>query len=183
MLTLEHADWRRILVASAVTMVALPSLWLMNRDDGSGAPNVATAGVVVSPDATGARSDDERRTDLALGIAGGAFLEGPSRIVDDGEADPADSVVAIAVPAPSSGAVVNARATYRSTFADPRSCLVRGAPYAARITVTNLDNGRRTTCTATVSPVGSRDDVVLHTSTFVEIANLTDAPVPVELNW
>lgn len=180
-LRFEHADRRRMLMASAITMVALPSLLLMSRhDDSAGAPNLATAGVAVAPDAPTTEPNDT--SPPAMGVAGGAFLEPPDHVVEQ-QTHEVDPRIVIAVPAPRAGTSSFARATFKSTFSDPGSCLVLGAPYAARITVTNLDNGRQTSCIATVSPAGSRDDVVLHTSAFLQIADLTASPVPVEINW
>jgi hypothetical protein len=49
--------------------------------------------------------------------------------------------------------------------------------------VTNLDNSRFTTCTASISPAGILDSVVMHTDAFLVIADLVDAPVPVVISW
>jgi hypothetical protein len=180
-LRLEHADWRRMVMASAITLVALPSLWLMNRNDDSGAPNLAAAGVAVGADHATAGSPDVTPPP-AIGSSSGAFMESPSDVLATDIPD-GDDRIAIAVPAPKPGTSSFGRATFRSTFPDPATCIVKGAPYAATVTITNLDNGRTTSCTASVSPVGSPDAVVLHTAAFVQIADLTDSPVPVELNW
>jgi hypothetical protein len=181
-LRFEHADRRRMVTASVLTVIALPSLWLMTRDDDSRVPHVATAGVVVAADGSGAVADADPVPPRAMGTAGGAFLEPPGEIIATDTPDP-DTRVVIAVQAPPAGDSVFTRASYRSTITDSGACLVAAAPYATKVTVTNLDNGRSTTCLATISPVGSRHDVVLHTSRFVQIADLTDSPVPVELNW
>jgi hypothetical protein len=181
-LRIEHADRRRMVTASVLTLIALPSLWLMTRDHESRSPQVATAGVVVAADASGATAETDPAPPLAMGTAGGAFLEAPDGVIAS-DAPARDTRVVIAVQAPPAGTSVFARASYRSTISDPGTCLVAGAPYATTVTITNLDNGRRTTCVASLSPVGSRHDAVLHTSRFVEIANLTDSPVPVEITW
>jgi len=44
----DYPERRRLLFAAILTLVALPALWLMSRDEGSGAPNVATAGIAVA---------------------------------------------------------------------------------------------------------------------------------------
>ncbi len=49
--------------------------------------------------------------------------------------------------------------------------------------MTNLDNSRSVKCTASVSPAGLLDSVVMHTDAFLVIADLADAPVPVEISW
>ena len=62
-------------------------------------------------------------------------------------------------------------------------CQVKDAPFGSRVTVTNLDNSRSMTCTASVSPAGILDSVVVHVDAFLSIADLADAPVPVEISW
>jgi hypothetical protein len=169
----NYPERRRLLLATAVSLVALPALWLMSRDDGSGAPNIATAGVVIE---NGTRSDTtEISTDDddvgGLGEHDPVFLDGPA-------AQPG-AVGEIAVPAPPREEVRLASATYHSTVGR-RSCLVPFVPSGTRLTLVNLDNNRRTTCVAIYSPASEVEDVVLHTDTFLELADLTDAPIPVE---
>jgi hypothetical protein len=62
-------------------------------------------------------------------------------------------------------------------------CQVKDAPFGSKVTVTNLDNSRSTTCTASISPAGILDSVVMHTDAFLVIADLVDAPVPVVISW
>ena len=45
----------------------------------------------------------------------------------------------------------------------------------------NLANNRSVTCTTVLAP-GGTGDVVLHTSAFASIADLTDAPISVEIH-
>jgi hypothetical protein len=185
-LRLDLGDRRRVALASAITVIALPSLWLMSRNEESGAPNVATAGVVVapaddSPDesvaavTTTAPVPDAQRGH-AMGDPGAAFLDGPP-------ADPSDGVVAIAVPQDAAGRYMSGTATYRSSVPGTGTCLIGTTAPAKEVTVTNLDNGRSITCRTSVAALNSPDDVVLHTDAFRLIADLTDAPVPVELSW
>jgi len=183
----DGADRRRVALVSVLTLLALPSLWLMSRDEPTAPATVAPGGVAVGETAdatTDASSDDPAAAsdptsvealdgtrssapEPALGTAGGAFLDAPEIVPDERPAD--DEPIAVAVPAPPPGSVAHGRASYRSTF--------------ARDNATNVDNGRRITCVASVNPAGSTDEVVLHTSQFTQIADLADAPVPVELSW
>lgn len=187
MLNLDRADRRRVVAASVVSLVALPSLWLMSRDDPTAPATVVGSGVVVGPESSDepAGADAARSyvasSSEALGSAGGAFLVQPE--VAPERPDTAGEPVTVAVPARSSAPSATGRATYRSTVPGESICLVTAAPFNARVTVTNVDNGRSITCVASMSPVGSRDDIVLHTASFTQIADLTDAPVPVELSW
>ena len=53
----------------------------------------------------------------------------------------------------------------------------------ATITVTNLDNSRSVQCVSSVGGAPPEETVVLATATFAQIADLTDAPVPVQITW
>jgi hypothetical protein len=168
----DHPERRRLLLATILTLVALPALWLMSRDDDSGAPNVATAGIAVAAgdDATGTSAST---ADGALGAAAPVFLEGPA-VRPSGIAE-------IAVPAAPRAEIRSSSATYRSTLT-PGSCLVPFVSTGTTLTIVNLDTNRSTTCVAIYSPASEVDDVVLHTGTFLDIADLTDAPIPVEFH-
>ncbi|TVR25494.1 MAG: hypothetical protein EA389_08790 [Ilumatobacter sp.] len=175
---MNGADRRRVVLASAITVLALPSLLLMNRDEPTGPATVAPGGIVVGP---GAAPETTPAPQRALGTAGGAYLQPPEIPAERPRA--ADEPLPIAVPAQRPGAFHSGRATYRSTIPGQSVCLVANAPQSARVTITNRDNGRSFTCIASVSSLGSRDDVVLHTDAFTRIADLTDAPIPVEITW
>ena len=169
----NYPERRRLLVATVMTLIALPALWLVSRDDGSAAPNVATAGVVVE---NGTRTE---ATDPSEGDDGPAGLGEHDPVFLDGPAAQPGAIGEIAVPAPPREEVRLASATYRSTVGR-RACLVPFVPTGTELTIVNLDNNRRTTCVAIYSPASEVDDVVLHTDTFLELADLTDAPIPVE---
>jgi hypothetical protein len=49
------------------------------------------------------------------------------------------------------------------------------------VSVTNLDNGRSITCVTSIAPFSQIADIVLHTDTFSLLADLTEAPITVEL--
>ena len=178
-----------MVVASAITVIALPSLWLMSRSGESGAPNVATAGVAL--DAAAPAPNPTTAPDAAASTAAEAATA-PSTVDLMGTGDdalaapptPAPSgTVRIAVaPGPDATSLVGS-ATYRSSIPSAGVCFVRDAPFGTLVTVTNRNNARSVTCRASVSPIGEVDDIVLHTDLFVEIADPTDAPIPVEIDW
>ncbi len=56
-----------------------------------------------------------------------------------------------------------------------------GVSSGTKITVVNLDNNRSVTCTTALSPGNAAGDLVMHTSAFATIADLTDAPISVEI--
>ena len=175
MFKFDLTDQRRLAVAAAITVIALPSLWLMSRSEEAGAPNVATAGVAIAPESESPTTADPGAVD-PMGSPGAAYLDGPP-------AATAAGVVVIAVAGDRPGTSVSGTASYRSTLPSESVCQVRDAPFGSRVTVTNLDNSRSMTCIASVSPAGIFDAVVVHTDAFLSIADLSDAPVPVEINW
>lgn len=180
-MNMDRADGRRVIVATIITLFALPSLWLMNRDDPSGPATVTPGGVTLSADSNLPEPTATAPRHQALGSVGGAYLSRPE--VAPERSRTAGEPIPVAVPAARPGQVVSERATYRGSIPDPRACLVADAPYSARVTITNVDNGRSYTCVASVSPLGTDDRVVLHTDAFTQIAHLSDAPIPVEITW
>ncbi|TFH19931.1 MAG: hypothetical protein E4H05_03490 [Acidimicrobiales bacterium] len=167
-MALTSPDRRRIMLASALTLVALPALWWANQSNSS-APNVATAGLAVADQTATSATNDGGARDVAP-----VFLEGPSGQVGAGLGQ-------IAVPAPPAIARITTTATFRSTLGSPSACMVPGVSSGQRVTVVNLDNNRSITCTAILAPTGAAGQLVMASELFAEIADLTDAPIPVEI--
>ncbi len=167
-MALTPPDRRRILLASALTLVALPALWWADQSD-SGAPNVATAGIAVVDQSTTRATPDADVSD-----ASPVFLDGPSGQVGAGLSE-------IAVPAPPAIARITTTATFRSTLGTAEACMIPGISSGQRLTVVNLDNNRSVTCTAILAPSTAGNQLVLAPELFAEIADLTDAPIPVEI--
>lgn len=166
-MALTHGDRRRILLVTALTVVALPALWWANTSNPS-APNVATAGIEVDAAAAPATTDNAANDDAAP-----VFLDGPSAQVGAG-------LTEIAVPTPPAIPRITTSATFRSDIGDS-ICRVVGIGGGVELTVVNLDNNRSVTCTTTIAPVGSTNELVLSSAQFAQIADLTDAPIPVEI--
>jgi hypothetical protein len=171
----DLTDQRRLAVAAAITVIALPSLWLTSRNDEVGAPNVATANVAISPEA-GSTNNRTPGIGDPMGSPGAAYLDGAPAATSPG-------TILIAIPSEAPGTSVSGTASYRSSLVSEGVCQVKDAPFGARVTVTNLNNSRSVRCTASVSPAGILDSVVMHTDAFLVIADLADAPVPVEITW
>lgn len=166
-------DRRRVVVASVFTLVALPALWLLNRESAatSGSPSVGAAGVEI-------KSGADVPPDTTV-----YQPEAPSFVGGD-EAPVPPAAVVIAVPPPTSANQVTARASFHRYTAGSRQCTTLLAPDGALLTVENVDNGQSTTCTNTLGmamPTGA--DLVLHTEVFGEIGDLADAPLPVHVSW
>ena len=169
-MALSHHDRRRILVASALTIAALPALWFANRPD-TGAPSVATAGVDVDvdqPAAEVAASSDTDSDDAAP-----VFLDGPTAQVGAGLPE-------IAVPVAPAIERFTTRATFRSNV-PIGTCRLSTLSNAQSITVVNIDNNRSLTCITVLAPSTAGENLVMHPELFSQIADLTDAPIPVEI--
>ena len=95
----------------------------------------------------------------------------------------ADDPATILVPRP--GQAISGDATFSRSISSPRDCQLRDLdviPFGSTVTVTNLDNSRSVQCIASVAGV-SDESVVLNPDAFLQIGDLTDAPLPVEITW
>jgi hypothetical protein len=186
-MALTDTDRRRFLLATTLTLLALPALWWANQSENSTAPNVAVAGADVGVDVgadheVGAASKTASNADHArldtdsetVGDIAPVFLDGPSAATGAGLSE-------IAVPARPDVARINADATFRSDIGGPNSCAVPGIINDQQVTVVNLDNARSVTCTTTLALGSVGDLVTLHSSLFAQLADMTDAQIPVEI--
>jgi rare lipoprotein A (peptidoglycan hydrolase) len=78
---------------------------------------------------------------------------------------------------------VKGTATFSSLISSPVSCQAANLPFNSTLTVTNLDNSRSVQCVASIGGLASDDTVVLSAEAFATIADITDAPVPVQIIW
>jgi hypothetical protein len=161
-------------LASVITLVALPTIWLANRnEDGSSSrPNVAAVGI-----------DPGEADDAGLGVDGGPF--DPMGTSGAAYLEPLSSVVTPATAALIVGTtpddpVATARASYRRSIYTG-TCHFNGLTGGAEVSVVNVANGRSTTCT-TERREGLADGVLLMSlNSFQRIAELTAAPIHVEI--
>jgi hypothetical protein len=194
----NDTDRRRFLLATGLTLLALPALWWANQQADSGAPNVATVGIDVgdgqSEAAVGPTNEDqlvEPTVEMAPPTTAPAitappttapadpsapvFLDGPSAGAGGGAAE-------IAVPAAPTIAGITTSASYRSSISPIDTCLTSNIRTGTTVTVVNLNNGHSVTCIATRVYSTDGTGLIMHTDTFSQIADLTDAPIPVEIS-
>lgn len=170
---LNDTDRRRIIAVTVLTLVALPALWWANTSENSStSPNLAVAGIDPGVDAPAA-APAQVPADDGLDHVAPVFLEGPSSPAGAGQAE-------IAIPAKPLIDGVIAKATFRGAVADG-TCIVPGMTSGSRVTVVNLANNRSVSCTTMLSPGNRPGDLVMSTSAFAGIADLTDAPISVEI--
>lgn len=158
-----------------ITVIALPAIWLANRDDGdrsSSRPNVAAVGI--DP------GEADRSTAVAaegfdpMGDVGAMYLE-PVDVTHPPE------TLAVAVGTHPEEVVGPAKATYsRNVGVDV--CVYDGTSAGVWVTVVNVANGRSIRCTTSYSTGGDRVDVlVMSQSDFLKLADPTAAPIHVEI--
>ncbi len=164
-------DRRRFTAATVLTLLALPALWWANTsENNSTSPNLAVAGIDADVDA-GQPAAEAPTNDLDE--VSPVFLEGPSSAAGAGQAE-------IAIPSKPLIDGVTAKATFRSSV-PVGTCIIAGITSGSQVTVVNLDNNRSMTCTTIITPGGALGELVMHTSAFASIADLTDAPISVEI--
>lgn len=171
---------RRLLLAIVVTLMALPALWWANRDGDTTADDAVQAAAVDTAASTTSTTEPPPSTVGRPNLPppepidrAPVFLDGPTGQVSD--------VPAIAVPGQPASETVIAEATYRRALAGNNVCISRRLSANRVVTVVNLNNNRAITCILTLGPATQRQDLVMDVDLFEEIADLTDAPIPVEV--
>jgi hypothetical protein len=170
------SDRRRLFVVGALSLVLLPVFWWVSRgDDSVDSPAVAVAGPqggisLTAPPASTAQSATDSLPEPVI-------LNGPVAAAPGGSAR-------IAYPS-SESARLSGNASFSNFQGGPSYvCYAPEAPYGLVLRVTNLNNGRTTSCTNVVTPSippGTR--IVLHTQVFLALSDLVNAPIPVAVSW
>jgi hypothetical protein len=166
-----------LLVATAATMLALPLLVRENRAQQGDRPDAVAA---VAPG-----------VDLASPLRGGTDAEPDTAENTSAPATPVITAttiapIDIATPSRAAGSSVTGLASYKRLSPTPgsRLCATAAAPRGKTIRVLDIDNGHEITCTnvSTKQPVNG-NAVLLDTSTFKELADLAQAPIPISVSW
>ena len=163
------------MLASVITLLALPTIWLVNRDEGgpsSSRPNVAVVGIDPG-EADADTPDSEAEAFDPMGDSDAMYLEPGTTVV------PPDSV-AVVVGTSADEQVATARGTYRRSVAQG-TCMFNGIRGGESVTVVNVANGRSVECTTTPFETTEADVLVMNTAMFQKIADLTAAPIHVEV--
>lgn len=189
---MHDTDRRRLLLAAVVTLIAVPAFFLYQRSNATDATSdaqiIATQPAdanVINPQPVAINDEQPVETDVPTSNRSQLpppeapdddpiFMDGPIANAEDTTAD-------VAIAAQPAIPPLRLAATYLSTVPGTRSCLTRGIESGRTVTVVNLDNGRSVTCVTLLAARTQRDDIVLHTSAFEQLADLTEAPIPVEV--
>lgn len=154
---------RRLVVLGALTLLVLPIVWPKSGGESATQTTVTTS--TAAPEVGGVE------------IPSPVYLGGPAPIAPSGTA-------AIAYPQVI-GNTITGLATYvTSGYAEKPICSAIDAPNGVTITVTNINNGRKITCTNIFSLlVPNGISVVMYITVFQKLADVVDAPIPVKITW
>jgi hypothetical protein len=163
-----------LVLASVITLVALPTIWLANRNEGgssSSRPNVAAVGIdpgqADAPESAAAGFDP-------MGTSGAAYLEPLASAVTP-------SSVAVVTGTASEELIATARASFRRTSVQFDTCEFNGVASGQEVIVVNVANGRSTTCTIVREEGLAEGELLLSQGRFQRIAELIAAPIHVEI--
>ena len=169
----EDSDRRRAAILVVLTLVALPVAWALARSDDAGAPTVATEGSALVEAGAVVAEDGPSRPPIEAPEEEPAFMEGPA-------SEPSPGVAEIAVPARPERPPVEMSASYRRSVG-PTSCLSNEVDAGITVRVRNLDNGRTLECVTAPAAGDQTVGILLAREAFMSLADLTEAPVPVEV--
>jgi hypothetical protein len=163
-------------MATAVTVLALPFLLQSGK---------ATGVAAVAPGGGSGNIADALPTPTATEPALPADAAILTRRTDRATTSQ-EIVIAVPTSPPEGSNFAKGKAGYQTwqLTSNGRPCLFTGAPLNTVLTITNLDNGKATTCLVAGNQTPSSGLVILlHSSVFQDIADLVEAPVPVRVAW
>ena len=163
---------RRVALAIVVTVLAV----IVSLASGSHSSDQETEVNTATPELGSLISGDETGVSSP---ADPAFLPG-AKDVD------APEIITVNVPAPRAGTVLTGRASFirwpQTLGLAP--CATPHALIGAKITVTNLNNARSVVCdNVSIESLSDGNTIIIHSDVFLEIADLVDAPIPVEIEF
>ena len=165
---LNLTERRRLVVAAVITLIAVSALLLSSNNSSSSVNTTSTLATAVSV----APADSEP--------AEPAYLP-------ENNGSQAPEIITVNVPAPPTGSNVKGNASYirwQGNLLGLRPCATPHALIGAIITVTNLNNGRSLECNnVSIQALPGNNIILIHTDVFLEIADLIDAPIPVQISF
>jgi hypothetical protein len=167
MIDTQGNQGRRIALAAAITVIAVPLALLFSGSDES-ETNIPQATITSEAPTT------TRATEDPLGNPGLAQFDRTVTTPPTGGA-----VIAV----PDSNSAFRGVASFDYDIEANDLCFARGAPLGLFVTIVNLDNSRSTTCIAAFTLDENAADIVMHPDRFAAIGDPTDAPITVEYRW
>jgi hypothetical protein len=165
---LTFTERRRLVLAAVITLIAVPALLLSGNDSSSSADTTSTLAPAISVE-----PDDSEPAEPAF--------------LPENNGSQAPEIITVNVPAPPTGSNVNGDASFirwRGDLLGLRPCATPHALIGAVITVKNLNNGRSLECNnVSIQALPGGNIILVHTEVFLEIADLIDAPIPVQISF
>ena len=162
-MSLSVYERRRLVILGALTLIVLPFVWPDSGGESTTPTTITTT--TAAPEIGGVE------------IPSPVYLGGPAPIAPSGTA-------AIAYPQVIGNTVTGLASYVTSGYAEQPICSAIDAPNGITITVTNINNGRKITCTNIFSLlVPNGISVVMYITVFQKLADVVDAPIPVKITW
>lgn len=163
---------RRLAVAIVVTVLAV----VVSLASGGDSTGQETAANSAAPEPGSAILND---------VAGVSSPADPAFLPGAKDTD-APEIITVNIPAPRAGTVITGRASFirwpQTLGLAP--CATPHALIGAKITVTNLNNARSIVCdNVSIESLSGGNTIIIHSDVFLEIADLVDAPIPVEIEF
>lgn len=186
----DFAQRRRVFVAVAVTVVAVPSALLLGR--GGSEPEAVPPPTMWSPVGSTVASAEPAGASEAAGATARAASTAGDTVLDVLGTTPMGYLGGTVAPDaddPPMIAVLPRRDTLTGTASfsamidRTTTCIIPKVPMGTEVTITNLDNSRRVKCQVVAVATPQTTDVTMHVDAFSQIADITEAPVPVEISW
>lgn len=147
---------------------------------------ITVLAVIVSLASGGNSDSDEADAPTPTSDVAGASSPADPAFLPGTDVVEAPEIITVNVPAPPTGTVITGRASFirwpQTLGLAP--CATPHALIGARITVTNLNNARSVVCdNVSIESLGDGNTIIIHSDVFLEIADLVDAPIPVEIQF
>ncbi len=168
-----------MLVASIVTVIALPFLWASKQDS----PSSQQAGVAAIGESGGIQLAGG--TSATTPVTGDvSFVASEPGYLGPDTARTAPGSIALTVKAAPTGSHATGDATFHDLAAGGNVCQTNVAPAGTTLHVTDTDNGRTVDCKiVSVVPAPTGILIVLGPDAFRVLADVVESPIPVALAW
>lgn len=187
----DFAQRRRVFVAVAVTAVAVPAAFLLGNGGSTASPTPSTnwSPVVSSPAAAAGAAELAAPAATEPPTSSSAHDDSISRVLGTTPGGWAGGTVAASADDPPMIAVPRPRdtqtglASFSPDIDRTTTCIIPSVPMGTEVTITNLDNSFKVKCQVVAVAARQLTEVTMHVDAFAQIADITEAPVPVEISW
>ncbi|MDG1188714.1 MAG: hypothetical protein P8N13_09675 [Ilumatobacter sp.] len=168
-MALDDTDRRRFFLVVVASLLVVPTLWWFDHNGQPTDSGAVPGGASTLDSATGQSNLSSEPTVITRTPI---FLDGPMSVVG--------GISEIAIPNADRLETIITSATF-GRLSGGNVCLAQNITTGQEITVTNLDNNRSITCRSQLAPATQVHGLMLQTTQFETLADLTDAPIPVQI--